>query len=188
MIAIDAAMLLLFLSPVASPPLDPVTRQPIDHAKERVEFLIKTVEQRKTKIIIPTPALAEVLVHAGSALDQYMELLTKRSVFRIVSFDTRAAVELALMTKKALDGGDKRAGLSAPWAKVKFDRQIVCIAKAYGVAELYSDDEDVAKLGEALDIKVIGLASCPLPPEPRQAAFTLYGSSSHEAPGASRRP
>ena len=181
MIVIDSAMLLLFLSPVAAAPLDPSTGRPIEHARERMELLVKTFEQRKTKIIIPTPALAEVLVYAGSAIDQYMEILTKRTVFRIVSFDTRAAIELALMTKKAIDGGDKRGGINAPWAKVKFDRQIVCIAKAYGVSDVYSDDEHVKKLGESLGLKVIGLLDCPVPLEMMQTNFAFFGGSIGEA-------
>lgn len=173
MIVIDTAMLLLFLSPVAAPPLDPVTQQPILFAKERMEFLVKTLEQKKTRIIIPTPALAETLVHAGAALESYMEILSKRAVFRIVSFDTKAAIELALMTRKAHDNGDKRGGINAPWAKVKFDRQIVCIAKAYNVSDIYSDDEHVKKLGESIGLTVIGLLGCPLPPDLRQADLPM---------------
>lgn len=173
MIVIDTAMLLLFLSPIATPPLDPLTKQPILHAKERMEFLINTLDQKKTKIIIPTPVLAETLVHAGAALEGYMEILSKRTVFRIVSFDTKAAIELALMTRRALDNGDKRGGISAPWAKVKFDRQIVCIAKAYNVSEIYSDDEHVKKLGESIGLTVIGLLGCPLPPDLRQAELPI---------------
>lgn len=183
MIVIDAAMLLLFLSPVAAPPLDPATGQPITYAKERMEFLVKTLEQNKTKIIIPTPALAEVLVYADAALADYMDILSKRTVFRIVSFDTKAAIELALMTRKAIHNGDKRGGIDAPWAKVKFDRQIVCIAKAYNVSEIYSDDEHVKKMGESIGLKVIRLLDCPLPPELRQADLLLHekGNDGEEA-------
>ena len=139
-----------------------------------MDFLVKTLEQKKTRIITPTPALAEALVHAGAALEGYMEILSKRAVFRIVSFDTKAAIELAVMTRKALDNGDKRGGINAPWTKVKFDRQIVCIAKAYNVSEIYSDDEHVRKLGESIGMTVTGLIGCPLPPDLRQANLPLH--------------
>ena len=184
MIAVDSTTLLLFLSPIAAPPRDPITNQPIPFAKERVEYLVRSVEQRKTKVIIPAPVLSEVLVHVGSALDRYMDILTKRTVFRIIPFDVRAAIELAIMTKAALDSGDKRGGVDAPWTKIKFDRQIVSIVKAYGVSEVYSDDFGVKKFGEAAGLTVTGLLSCPLPPEMRQGTLGLHGSSDDEAKSA----
>ena len=47
-------------------------------------------------------------------------------------FGTRAAVEAAAAHREAMLAGDKREGSSASWAKVKFDRQIVAIAKVEG--------------------------------------------------------
>jgi hypothetical protein len=81
-------------------------------------------------------------------------------------FDTIAAVEAALMTRAALSTGDKRGGLGAPWAKVKFDRQIVAIAKVARATMIYSDDADVRTLAAAENIPVIGLAELPLPAQP----------------------
>src|SRR5579875_316716 len=98
MVLIDATALLLFLSPLAQPPRDPETSQPIEHAHLRVEHLVKTLETRRTRILIPTPALAEVLVRSSVAGQQYVRRIERSSVFRFVPFDTRAAIEVAVMT------------------------------------------------------------------------------------------
>lgn len=45
---------------------------------------------------------------------------------------------------------------SAPWQKVKFDRQIVAIAKVHGVATIYSDDLDIKKHGRDCGLQVLG--------------------------------
>jgi hypothetical protein len=44
--------------------------------------------------------------------------------------------------------------LVATWAKVKFDRQIVAIAKVEKASMVYSDDEDVRKLAAAEGIPI----------------------------------
>jgi hypothetical protein len=97
-----------------------------------------------------------------------VEHLQKYSVFRIEPFDTKAAIEVAAMTRAALDSGKKRGQSSASWAKVKFDRQIVAIAKVAGATTIYSDDKDLVPLAKAAKIEVIGIADLPLPPEDAQ--------------------
>ena len=87
--------------------------------------MVHRLEAIRTRIIIPTPALSEVLVHAGAAGPDILDTLSKSTVFKVEPFDTKAAVEAALMTKAAIDGGDKRGSVAATWAKVKFDRQMV---------------------------------------------------------------
>jgi hypothetical protein len=47
---------------------------------------------------------------------------------------------------------------------VKFDRQIVAIAKVYKAHTIYSDDEDVKALAENAAMKVIPSWELPLPP------------------------
>lgn len=129
MVVFDASVLLLLLDPDASLPKDPATGQPVEHAKARIEHLIATLERQRAKVIIPTPVLSEVLVRAGEAAPAYLEELSRSARFRIAPFDIRAAVELAALTREALDAGDKREGSAAPWQKIKLERQIVAIAR-----------------------------------------------------------
>ena len=164
----DATALLYFLEPDASAPLDPATGRPVQDAKERIDFLIETLEASGDTIVIPTPALSEVLVHAGEAGPQYLSILQGTRCFRIEPFDLRAAVELAAITRDAMAAGDLRAGTNATRAKLKFDRQIIAIARVQGQTIIYSDDGDIATLGVALGLEVVPVHALPRPPQDPQ--------------------
>ena len=65
--AFDSSVLLLALDPDVNLPSDTKTNKPVEFAIERVENLIRMCRLRHERIVIPTPALTEVLVHAGDA-------------------------------------------------------------------------------------------------------------------------
>ena len=109
-----------------------------------------------------------MLVHAGEAGSRYLEILNTTRCFRVESFDQRAAVEIAAMTREAIPAGDLRAGTDATRAKLKFDWQIIAIARTQGQTIIYSDDEDIAKLAEALELEVIPVHALRRPPEDAQ--------------------
>lgn len=99
MVVFDATILLPMLWHEVPVPTNPHTHQPIDRFHERIDQLPRHLEETRTKIIIPTPALSEILVRAGTAGPEYLARISSESVFRIVAFDERAAVEVAAMTK-----------------------------------------------------------------------------------------
>ena len=169
----DATALLHFLEPDANAPVDPATNEPVADAKARIDFLVETLDARRETIVIPTPVLSEVLVHAGDAGPGYLEILNGTRCFRIESFDQRAAVELAAMTRDAIASGDLRAGIETTRAKLKFDRQIVAIARTQGQKTIYSDDGDIAKLGEALELEVVPIHALPVGPDEPQGKLDL---------------
>lgn len=175
MVVIDATNLLLMLRPGTPVPAG-ADGLPVEKAKERIEYLIARLDKEKTKVIIPTPALSEALVRAGPAATQeIVEKLQKFSVFRIEPFDTRAGIEVAAMTRKALDSGKKRGPSSATWAKVKYDRQIVAIARVCGATTIYSDDDDIGALAKEAKINVVKIKDLPLPPEKTQ--FEMFSAN-----------
>jgi nicotinamidase-related amidase len=181
MVVIDATNLLLMLRPDTPVPAGP-DGVPIEKAKERIEYLVQQLSKEQIKVIIPTPALSEALVRAGaSASQQIVEHLQKYSVFRIEPFDSRAAIEVAAMTRDALKAGKKRGDSSATWAKVKYDRQIVAIAKVAGATTIYSDDKHLAALARAAKIEVVLLADLPLPPEDAQLTLELTNAGDEVA-------
>ena len=181
MVVIDATTLLLMLRPGTPVPNGP-DGLPIDQPKERIEYLVQRLNNAKTKIIIPTPALSEALVRAGAvASQQIVDHLQRYSVFSIESFDTRAALEVAAMSREALVKGKKRGSSDATWAKVKYDRQIVAIAKVHGATTIYSDDGDIAVLGKRAKIEVVGLADLPLPPQKAQLDLLEHAEMSRAA-------
>lgn len=73
--AFDSSVLLLALDPDVNVPTDTKTYKPVEFAAERVENLIRMCRLRNERIIIPTPVLTEVLVHAGDAWDEYQDIL-----------------------------------------------------------------------------------------------------------------
>jgi predicted nucleic acid-binding protein len=172
MVVLDAATLLLLVRPDVGVPLDS-NGKPVSHARERLAHLVKQLEKSRTKILVPTPALSEVLVRAGNKAAQIAQVLQNASVVEIAPFDTMAAVEVAMMTREAIDAGDKRGGVDGTWAKVKYDRQIVAIAKVKGAHTIYTDDGDIRKFAATAGIVVTGIADLPLPPESAQMEMPL---------------
>lgn len=137
--------------------------QTVEHARKRVLGLVESLEQQGERVVVPAPALAELLVNEGTDIDDVLSTLHKSSVIRIESFDERAAVELAVRLRHARKSGDQREGLTISKNAMKFDRQIVAIALVSGCAVLYSDDAGVKKFGEGCGLTVKQVADLPVP-------------------------
>lgn len=166
MVVFDASILLFFL--------DENTPSSVPRAKERVDFLIETLADAGEKIVIPTPALSECLVHAGLAGPEYLVIIGKQACFRVAAFDERAAVEAAVRTFQARQRGQRKGGdpeLSK--TKIKFDRQIAAVAAVEGATVLYSDDTNVCSYAREAGMEAYRLADLPLPPEDPQTVMTF---------------
>lgn len=174
MVVFDSSVLLLALDPRAKPGVDPITGEAVEQAPARVNYLIKRLSDAKEKIVIPTPVLSEVLVHAGQATNDYLELINTQSVFRVATFDQKAAIEAARALSDAINRGGIRvdsANTVATKTKIKFDRQIVAIAKSEGAHTIYSNDEDIHKYASRESITVYRIYDLPIPPEANQQSF-----------------
>ena len=136
--------------------------------KKKLEHLVRTLEESHERVLIPTPALAEYLARAGAAAPAVLEELRRRAVFYMVPFDQKAAVECAIALNRDLSAGDKRGGSAGTWAKVKFDHQIVAIAKANGAQQIYTEDSGVQRLAERAGIQALGVADIRLPDSEKQ--------------------
>ncbi len=173
-VVLDANVLLsLFRPEQAAAPRDPATGDEVAFWRDRLAGLVAKLERERSRIVIPAPALNGLLVRAGDATADLLREVERRTVFQIEAFDLRAAIEVALMTRHALDRGDAGDGATGPWAKVRYDRQIVAIAKVSGATAIYSDDGDVRTLGERHGIPVLGLADLPLPAGAAQGRLDL---------------
>lgn len=168
-VALDASMLMLFLRPDSGVPIDPNTSKPVTHPRERIAHLIDTIERGGGSVVIPAPALSEVLVRAGPAAPEIVQIIQKSSALVIAPFAERAAIEAAEMTASAIQQKDKKDGSVDTWAKVKYDRQIVAISKVEGVDTLYSDDLGIANVANRAGINVVKLSDVELPPEAAQS-------------------
>ncbi len=157
----DSSYLIALLHPNPSPPKDRQDK-PVTQFKERIENLVAELSSTNDIIGIPTPALAETLVRSGPNRGQYMKVLGDSWKFQIIPFDSRAAIETAELIAAVKSKKEKWD----TWAKVKFDIQIVAIAKAEGATVIYSDDTDVENFAKRFNIRVIRICDLPLPPPP----------------------
>jgi len=182
MVVFDATMLSLLFRPGSPGPLDPSTGARVEHADLRVAALVEQLEKARTVIIIPTPVLSEVLIKAGNSGPAILAAIQRSSAFRIVGFDARAAVELAQITNDLASRADKRAGIEAPWSKIKFDRQVVAIARVNRATAIYTDDDKLITFAVLNDISCIRVADLPIPDSARQGQLPLEAGGPGETP------
>jgi hypothetical protein len=160
MVAFDASFLILTFD------TDAVSKEG-GRLQERIDILLSDLQKSKTKIIIPTPALSEFLVKCDPV---FLQSIHKQATFRIAPFDEKAAIEAAILTKDAIRASDKRDPVQATtWSKIKFDRQIVAVAKVEGVDAIYSTDPDVAKHAQRAGVPCFGIADLPAAPSVQES-------------------
>ena len=163
MVLIDNTFLSLMLYPRAKPPQDPSTKKPVERIDDRIEKLMEDLDSESERIILPTPVLSEFLILVGKDASGYLEKISGMKSILIKPFDEVAAIELAAVEVEDRAREGKRGSSTSPWAKLRFDRQIVAIAKTNRVSRIYSDDEDVMKFATKLGIEVIATWQLPLP-------------------------
>lgn len=172
MVVMDSTTLMLLFHPNASPPIDEATGHPLVKCKERVEFLLQNLSEANIQILIPTPVLSEILVASGADKSRVLNEINNSYAFRVQPFDEIAAIEVSMLTDADLQS-NKQLTADETKAKVKYDRQIIAIAKVNDVKTIYSDDGGLVKKAKANGITTIRTCELPLPPEPPQAELPL---------------
>jgi predicted nucleic acid-binding protein len=132
----------------------------VGERRERLDFLVKTLEEKRERIAIPTPAYTEFLVKAGTAKNSYYQKLETSSVFRIEPFSKRAAIECAELLERALSAKSRR---EVTKTKFKFDWMIVATAKAHGASCLYCIDADIQRYATTAGVAAVHVDALPLP-------------------------
>lgn len=162
MVAIDNTTLALLFHPGAKPPNDPKTGHALIKARERIEQLISDLDAEDERMIIPTPVLCEFLILAGREGSLYLEKIRDAKTLLVRPFDQRSAIELAAMELAARGKSGKRTG-DLPYQKVKFDRQIVAIARVNEARTIYSDDQDLGRFAKSVGLRVVCTWDLPIP-------------------------
>jgi hypothetical protein len=173
---LDASILVYWVDPYAPAPIDPQTGKPVSHCSVRIMHLISRLQSDGTKIIVPTPALAEVLVKAQAAAPGWLAEFKRTKHIRVVAFDERAAVEHAMRQEARLLSN--RRSKARP--KAKFDDQILAIAAVEGVDTIYSDDGDIRKDAPS-SMQVLGIGDLPIPKKEPQLMLELSPSQPEKA-------
>lgn len=128
----------------------------------RLNALISDLSKRRLFVGIPTPVLAEFLVKTDAATQAVLDALERKSSLRVIPFDKMAAYECSMLDKKALSNGNKRGSAkSAPYQKIKVDRQILAIAN--GADMLVSADQNLIALAKDVGLKAVRIEELALP-------------------------
>jgi predicted nucleic acid-binding protein len=162
-IIFDSSFLVVLMHPNC-PPAKDRNNNPVSQFKERVAHLAATMDVSNEVIGVPAPAMAEVLVRAGAGRSQYVSVLSDTWKFQILPFDSRAAIESSELIAKVKTAKESWG----TWAKVKFDIQIVAIARAESATLIYADDKDIENLAKRLKIKVCRICDLPIPVVPTE--------------------
>ncbi len=172
MVVFDSSLFILAVDPSAPVPLAPGGAA-ISHAHERVLGLLRELDRSGTRVLIPTPVLAESFVRTPAAqAAQHLTSLRRLTAIELAEFDARAAFEVAAMGRIA-KRGKSVAPSAESWAKVKYDRQIVAIAKVRNAHTLYCADADLGAFAETHGITVRHLAELQLPDDLAQRDLGL---------------
>ncbi|EOJ4334852.1 PIN domain-containing protein [Escherichia coli] len=136
---------------------DPILGSEIPDAKRRAEALVDRIDNKNGTIIVPTPVLAEFLVGIHKDYQQEkLNVIKSLSCFETVSFDELAAIECAsIPTLKEL----RKISTEGTANKIKFDRQIIAIARAINADEVWTHDKGVFERCKSLNIPVFTLSS-----------------------------
>lgn len=129
---------------------------------------------KASAVFVPTPALAEFLVGAQGQEYAWLAGMERKSRFKLLPFDRRAAAECAQLERYArAQGIGKQGGSSAPWQKVKVDRQILAIALVNQADLLISMDSDLVAMAAYCELETASVGDLETPEELRQRSLEL---------------
>lgn len=174
MVVFDTSFLVVLLQETC-PPVKDRAEKPVPYARERIQYLLQQLANNNSLVCIPTPVLAEIMVRAETAAPAYLSRLSNTSKFKLSTFDVKAAIESAELIRKIKV--EQRAKNADPWAKVKFDIQIVAIAKAENASVIYADDPQIETHGARVSISVKRICDLALPPQQPEVQELLFSKS-----------
>jgi len=152
--------------------------------RARIEYFVDQAEKAKSRIIVPTPAIAEYLVKADVAGIEMVNKLDRKTYVLIAPFDMTSAFECSQLDRAAIGAGDKRDGVTEPWQKIKIDRQIVAIGKANGASLVVSDDDGVRNNALRVGMRASSIAQLELPKSALQAPLSFPERKSKKKPSS----
>lgn len=164
MVVFDTNFLIHLMQKDSPPVKHPDTKEFVTNVSGRIKYLIGKLHENNTKILIPTPVLAEVLTRFGNRAEELIRTLNNTYRFEFAPFDTTAAIEIGMTFYSSRQSGDKRGGSRRSWQRVKFDRQIVSIAKTRNATTVYSNDDQVRKYAEESGMKGVAIWELDEPP------------------------
>ena len=141
-------------------PLNADIQHKEDDLDLRAEALLASIERSGGTVVIPTPVLAEYLLGIDGERNkqEHVSLISSMSCFEILPFDEIAAIECSMLPSlQEFKQLAKQINSNQTANKIRFDRQILSIAVANGIKEIWSFDGEVITKGRELGIDVKSL-------------------------------
>jgi predicted nucleic acid-binding protein len=162
-VVIDTSILAWVVDPGTALPAPPAGST--GDAAGRLRHLVDTLDEERAELLIPAPVLAEIFSVARRDHAAILADLTGRRRVLVLPFGEREAIECGFMLRDALLP-TARAGRERQL--VKFDAQIVAIAKTAGADTIYTTDGGVARMAERAGLTAPDLWALPMPPADQQ--------------------
>lgn len=152
-----------------------VDKKTDDITVARLELLFEKIAKARGKLIVPTPSLAEALVHTQEATSAWVDAMSRKSAFLVAPFDFKAAMECAFIDRLARVQGHKKAGAvkTEPWQKIKVDRQIAAIAKVHQTDLLITGDVNLQTVCRTIGIGTSDVSDLEAPQSALQRRLEL---------------
>ncbi len=125
--------------------------------------LIENLSKTNTIVGIPAPSWAEFIIKTDQATKDAIALVKGLPNLRVLPFDEASACEAALILRGALATTGKKGHSESDWQKIKFDRQILAIARVKNAAAIYTDDENLIKEANRVGQATIQTSEIPVP-------------------------
>lgn len=165
MIVVDANFLVLLFDPEALPQ--------VERGADRVHHLIATLTKARETIMIPAPAITELVTSRVDRVDEIVAAVRGYSAFEVQPFDEVIAIETGILIQRWLDTipqQDRPDGWRVP---MKYDAQIAATAVMRNARAICTDDRNYGVWLKGTGISVLKLAKLDLPPDPPQHPLPL---------------
>ncbi|WP_097084071.1 MULTISPECIES: type II toxin-antitoxin system VapC family toxin [unclassified Pseudomonas] len=162
-IVIDTNVLVQIMQNESSTDLHhPETGEVVDRLFERAAALVEHVDTVGGLVVLPAPVLSEYLFGvARQSFQSHIDVINSVKSIEVAPFDQLAAIECAMLVS---DAEQKEMDPDATKAKLRVDRQILAIAVAAGVSEIWTHDKGLMKKAKSVGLSVKCLADIGPPP------------------------
>lgn len=137
----------------------------VDNVELRSKALLDHIENSGGTLVLPAPVLAEYLIGIDGEKNKqaHTQLILSMSCFEILPFDELAAIECSSLPSpnefKQFIKSEINSNATAN--KVRYDRQIISIAKANNIDEIWSGDKEVSSKSTEFGIEIKSLLDMP---------------------------
>lgn len=145
--------------------------EPNEDWRPRLDQCLLRLDREKARIVVPTPVLAEVFVKRPERMGGFLRTRQRSSRFLIGEFGAAAAAVAADLMQRHWPSPKAR---SIEWSRhrLKFDLQILAIARVANATCIYTNDKELAELARAERISAVRFRDLP-PAGPGQPSLPL---------------